>query len=204
MSRSGIFQRRAVAALVLLLTLAVFRPAHSAIQPVKVLQGGIEEVLQVLKEPLYKPPPMRDAQKARIAKIADRLFDFQEFSKLTLGPFWPRFTPTQQREFVEAFAAFLKNTYIGNAQELYCDERVILLDQRMGGKGKAQVNGKVIWRGLEVPVEFRLLQRGATWKVYDILVLGMSGITIFRPQFEAFLDRGSPAGLINRIREMAG
>ena len=42
------------------------------------------------------------------------------------------------------------------------DERVILLDQRIAGKGKAQVNAKVLWRGLGVPVEFRLLQRGAT------------------------------------------
>jgi phospholipid transport system substrate-binding protein len=203
MRRSGVLQRR-TAALALFLTLALFRPAHSANPPEKVLQGGVEEVLQVLKDPLYKPPPMRPAQKARIAKIADRLFDFHEFSKLTLGPFWPRFTSTQRREFVEAFTVFLKNTYIGNAQELYSDERVILLDQRIAGKGKVQVNAKVLWRGLGVPVEFRLLQRGATWKVYDIVVLGMSGVMIYRSQFEAFLDRGSPAGLIGRIKEMGG
>lgn len=193
-----------MAALALLLTLAFFRPAHPGNPPEKVLQGGVEEVLQALKDPLYKPPPMRPAQRARIEKIADRLFDFQEFSKLTLGPFWPRFTSTQRREFVEAFTVFLKNTYIGNAQELYSDERVILLDRRIAGKGKVQVNAKVLWRGLGVPVEFRMLQRGATWKVYDIVVLGMSGVMIYRSQFEAFLDKGSPAGLIGRVREMAG
>jgi phospholipid transport system substrate-binding protein len=204
MRRSGICQRRALAAIILILTLAGFRTAYPATQPEKVLQGGIEEVLQVLKDPLYKSPPMHPVQRAKIAKIADRLFDFQEFSRLTLGPFWPRFTSTQRREFVEVFAAFLKDSYIEDAQELYGNERVILLDQRMGGKGRALVHVKVNWRGLYLPVQFRLLQRGATWKVYDILFLGISGVTIYRTQFEAFLDRGSPAGLINRIREMAG
>ena len=120
------------------------------------------------------------------------MFDYHEFSKLTLGPFWPRFTRTERLEFVDAFSTFLKDAYIGIAQDRYTDEQVILLDQRIGGQGKAQVNAKVVWKGVEVPVEFRMLQRGARWKVYDILALGISGVRIYRAQFKTFLDNGSP------------
>ncbi len=178
--------------------------AHSAIQPVAVLQEKIGKVLLILKDPHYKQPAMRSAQKARLAEIADRLFDFKEFSKLTLGPFWPRFTPAERLEFVDVFEAFLKDTYIGIAQDLYRDERVVFLDQRRGGQGKVDVNARVVWRGLQVPIEFRMVQRDGTWKVYDMLVLGISGVMIYRSQFKAFLDSGTPKGLINRIKEMNG
>ncbi len=205
MHGSWIHRRGTVlASFVLLLALSDSPPAHPAIQPMAVLQEGIGKVLRILEDPHYNRPVMRPVQKTRLAEIADRLFDFREFSKLTLGPFWPRFTRTEQLEFVEAFTAFLKDVYIGIAQDQYTDEQVILLDQRIEEPGKARVNARVVWKGMEVPIEFRLLQRGATWKVYDVLALGISGVRIYRAQFKAFLDTGSPAGLIKRIKEMDG
>jgi phospholipid transport system substrate-binding protein len=193
-----------VASLIVTLALTKDFISHSAVQPVAVLQEGIGEALRILKDPHYKQPAMRPAQKARLGEIADRLFDFQEFSKLTLGPFWPRFTRTEQLEFVDAFTAFLKDAYIGIAQDQYTDEQVILLNQRIEERVKAHVSAKVVWKGMEVPIEFRLLQRGTTWKVYDVIVLGISGVRIYRAQFKAFLDTGTPAGLIKRIKEMGG
>jgi phospholipid transport system substrate-binding protein len=193
-----------VASLLVILALSKDCNSHSAIQPIAVLQEGIGKVLRILEDPHYKQPTMRPAQKARLAEIADRLFDFREFSKLTLGPFWPRFTRTEQLEFVDAFTAFLKDAYIGIAQDQYTDEQVILLDQRLAERVKAQVNAKVVWKGMEVPIEFRLLQRGTTWKVYDVVFLGISGVRIYRAQFKAFLDTGTPAGLIKRLKEMDG
>jgi phospholipid transport system substrate-binding protein len=205
MSGSWIHRRSTVlASLLVILALSKVCNSHSAIQPIAVLQEGIGKVLRILEDPHYKRPAMRSAQKARLAEIADRLFDFREFSKLTLGPFWPRFTRTEQLEFVDAFTAFLKDAYIGIAQDLYTDEQVILLGQRLAERVKAQVNAKVVWKGVEVPIEFRLLQRGTTWKVYDVVFLGISGVRIYRAQFKAFLDTGSPADLIKRIKEMRG
>jgi phospholipid transport system substrate-binding protein len=193
-----------LAAIFVMLSLSHDRISHSAIQPMAVLQEGIGKVLRILGDPHYKQPAMRPSQRARLAEMADRLFDFNAFSKLTLGPFWPRFTRIERLEFVDAFTTFLKDTYIGIAQDLYRDERVMLLDQQMVEQGKAQVNAKLIWRGVEVRIEFRMLQRGATWKVYDILALGISGVRIYRAQFKAFLEKGTPAGLIKRLKEMGG
>jgi phospholipid transport system substrate-binding protein len=189
---------------VLFVMLALPREGYSHVPrpPAAILQEEVAKILLILKDPLYKKPAMRPVQKARLAEIADRLFDFQEFSKLALGPFWPRFTGAERLEFVGAFKRFLKNTYIGIAQDLYRDERVIVLDQRAAGEGKAHVNAKVVWRGLEVPIEFRMLQRGGTWKIYDMVALGISGVRIYRAQFNGFLDKGSPADLIKRIKEM--
>jgi len=178
--------------------------SHAAKQPKALLQEEIDKVLGILQNPHFRQPAMRPAQRARLSEIADRLFDFHEFSKLTLGPFWPRFTRAERVEFEHAFKTFLKDAYIGIAQDQYTDERVILLDQRISGQGKAQVVAKIVWKGLEVPVEFRMLQYGAKWKVYDMVVLGISGVRIYRAQFKAFLEKRTPADLIKRVIEMSG
>jgi phospholipid transport system substrate-binding protein len=194
----------ALASLFVVLALSKDGNSYSAVQPLTVLQEEVGKALRILQDPHYKQPAMRSAQKARLAEIMDRLIDFREFSRLTLGPFWPRFTRTERLEFVDAFTAFLKDTYIEIAQDLYRDERVIMVSQRMAEKGRAEVSAKIVWRGLEIPAEFRLLQRGTAWKVYDMVALGISGVMIYRAQFKAFLDKRSPADLIKRIKEMDG
>ena len=51
----------------------------------------------------------------------------------------------------------------------------------------------------------RMLKRNDTWKVYDIIVLGVSGVRNYRAQFQTILLKQSPAqviGLIeNRIKQ---
>jgi phospholipid transport system substrate-binding protein len=50
-----------------------------------------------------------------------------------------------------------------------------------------------------------MLKRNDTWKVYDIIVLGVSGVRNYRAQFQTILLEQSPAqviGLIeNRIKQ---
>jgi phospholipid transport system substrate-binding protein len=58
---------------------------------------------------------------------------------------------------------------------------------------------------VEVPVQVRMLKRNETWKVYDIIVLGVSGVRNYRAQFQTILLKQSPTqviGLIeNRIKQ---
>jgi phospholipid transport system substrate-binding protein len=59
----------------------------------------------------------------------------------------------------------------------------------------------VLWKGTEVPVEVRMLRRSSTWKVYDIIVLGVSGVKNYRAQFQALLRDNKPSEVIERIKD---
>jgi ABC-type transporter MlaC component len=50
-------------------------------------------------------------------------------------------------------------------------------------------------------VEVRMLNRNSTWKVYDIIVLGISGVMNYRAQFQALFSNSTPSQVIGRIRD---
>ncbi|MGD8253946.1 MAG: ABC transporter substrate-binding protein [Syntrophobacterales bacterium] len=174
-------------------------------QPIDVLEKSINTGIAILEDPQYQDITEKDRQQETLCEAAWEAFDFKEFSKRVLGSNWLSFTSSQRRQFIDAFSEFLCKYYITRLQERYTDEKVIYLSQHPLANSRALVKVNVIWKGVEVPVEVRMLKRNDTWKVYDIIVLGVSGVRNYRAQFQTILLEQSPAqviGLIeNRIKQ---
>ncbi|MGD9269781.1 MAG: ABC transporter substrate-binding protein [Syntrophobacterales bacterium] len=174
-------------------------------QPIDVLEKSINTGIAILEDPQYQDITEKDRQQEILCEAAWEAFDFKEFSKRVLGSNWLSFTSSQRRQFIDAFSEFLCKYYITRLQERYTDEKVIYLSQHPLANSRALVKVNVIWKGVEVPVEVRMLKRNDTWKVYDIIVLGVSGVRNYRAQFQTILLEQSPAqviGLIeNRIKQ---
>ena len=190
-----------ICALIVLITPSV---SHSE-QPIDVLQKSINMGIAILEDPQYQDITEKDRQQKILCEAAWEAFDFTEFSKRVLGSNWLTFTSSQRQQFIDAFSEFLCKYYITRLQEKYTDEKVIYLSQHPLADSRALVKVNVLWKGVEVPVEVRMLKRNDTWKVYDIIVVGVSGVRNYRAQFQSILLKQSPAqviGLIeNRIRQ---
>jgi phospholipid transport system substrate-binding protein len=174
--------------------------AHAE-EPIDVLEKTVTLGIALLKDPQYQVAGKRGKQQELLCDTAGRVFDFREFSRRVLASKWRRFTPEQKKEFVEVFAEFLCKYYITRLQERYKDEKVIYLNQHLVGNRIALVRVNVLWQGVEVPVEVRMLNRNSTWKVYDIIVLGISGVMNYRAQFQALFSNSTPSQVIGRIRD---
>jgi phospholipid transport system substrate-binding protein len=190
-----------ICVLVLLSTPSV---GHSE-QPIDVLQKSINAGIAILEDPQYQDTTKRDRQQQILCETAWEAFDFKEFSKRVLGSNWRNFTPSQRRQFIEVFSEFLCKYYITRLQERYTNEEVIYLNQHPLADSRALVKVNVLWKGVEVPVEVRMLKRHDSWKVYDIIVLGVSGVRNYRAQFQTILLKQSPTQVIelieNRIKK---
>ena len=173
-------------------------------QPVDVLRKNINKGIAILKDPRYLGATKKGAQQEELCEAAWQVFDFKEFSKRVLAYKWRSFSPRQKRQFIDLFAEFLCKYYLTKLQERYEDEKIIYLGQEFIADSKASVRVKVLWKGLEVPVEIRMLNRKGGWKVYDIIVFGISGVQNYRAQIQALLLRESPKQVIalieNRIK----
>ena len=55
-------------------------------------------------------------------------------------------------------------------------------------------------RDLPVTVEYRLLHKNNDWKVYDIVIEGVSLVNNYRTQFNTIILKDSYAGLIKQMR----
>lgn len=174
-------------------------------QPIDVLQKSIKMGIAILEDPQYQNITEKDRQQEILCEAAWEAFDFKEFSKRVLGSNWLAFTSSQRRKFIDVISEFLCKYYITRLQERYTDEKVIYLSQHPLTDSRALVKVSVLWKGVEVPVEVRMLRRNDTWKVYDIIVLGVSGVRNYRAQLQTILLKQSPAqviGLIeNRIKQ---
>lgn len=167
--------------------------------PLEALKRHVDEGLRLLNHERPEDAAGRLAQRARLEAELRRLFDFREFSRRVLGGHWQRFTPAERDEFVEVFSRFLAEYYLLRVQQHYTDERVVYVRQEVTAPGRALVELKVIWKDRPIPVEVRMAHRGG-WKVYDVAVVGISAVQIYRAQLQEILSAKSPAETIALIR----
>jgi len=168
--------------------------------PAAALKRTVEDGVRILRDPSYKPEGQRAAQHRRLCDVVYRDFDFAEFSKRVLADKWALFTPEQRREFTAVFSKFLADYYMDRLQERYSGEAIAYRGVDMVAPGRAVVNVDVRWRGREFPVEVRMLLRGGQWRAYDVSLLGVSAVGIYRAQFQEILRTHSPAQTIELVR----
>lgn len=169
-------------------------------RPLDWLQQGIEEGLGILSRPDFAAERNKPRQRERLRELLQRMFDFNEFSRRVLAENWSRFTPGERSEFVDVFAAFLTNYYLARLQANYTDEKVVAVGQELTAHDRAVVKIAVLWRRREIPVEVRMHRHGPGWKAYDVSVIGISGVQVYRAQLQEIMRRSTPAQVIALIR----
>jgi phospholipid transport system substrate-binding protein len=188
------------AALLLAVALLLPTAAARADVPDAALKLTVDEGLRILQDPGYRAEGQRVPQHRRLCEVVYRDFDFAEFSKRVLADQWARFSADQRVEFVEVFARFLAEHYMERLQERYTNEAVAVRGAEPVAPGRAVVKTGVTWRGREFPVEVRMHLREGRWKAYDVSLLGISAVQIYRAQFQAILRTHSPAQVIALVR----
>ena len=169
--------------------------------PLHQLKRHVEQALATLKDPKYHNSSEKELQRSKIWEIIQDIFDLEEMSKRTLAQNWNRFTPQEKKEFVNVFGEFLGDNYIRKIQSGFKEEKVVYLEQEMLTDSKAMVKTKIIRETTEIPVNYSMLKEKNTWRVYDVIIEGVSLVANYRSQFSGILMKESPARLIEMIRK---
>lgn len=169
--------------------------------PLEDLRRGVDRGIQILEDPRFEDDSSKKVQQQKLWQVMLQTFDFWEFSRRVLASHWKKFTPQQQNEFSQAFAEFLGKFYISRLQTQYNGEKIFYVDQKLISKSRALVELKVLWKNVEVPVELRMKKKHDTWKVYDILALGISAVGNYRAQFSEILQKNTPEQVIEIVKE---
>ena len=193
--------KRYLICFIVLLTLGIYSAALG-FQPIDEIRDPMDKIIQILRDPQYQSAPQKADQRQKIWLIVNEFFDFKEISQRTLARFWKNFTPEQQQEFVETFSEFLANIYLKRIQGEYKNEKVVFIGQDLLSKSKASVKTKVIREdSIEIPVEYSLLKKDNAWKVYDVVIEGVSLVKNYRTQFRGILLKQEPARLIEILKK---
>ena len=198
-------RRITIALCAFLLALVLLPVGAQANSPARqALETSTNRILNFIKNPDYVNPTTRGPIRQQIEDEVLHIFDFSEFSSRTVGPRWRNFTPEQKREFSNAFADLLINTYL-NRIDGYNGEQVLYTGEVSSAKGdRTEVRTVVTMRdGKKVPVAYRMLPKDGKWLVYDVLIENISLVKNYRTQFQDILNSGSPDQLIAKVKAKA-
>jgi phospholipid transport system substrate-binding protein len=165
-----------------------------------VIETQIDKMLAKMKEPAFKELS-RDAKLAEVRKVINEVFDYNELSRRTLGRDWKKFKPEQQTEFVDLFSKLLENVYADRILA-YTHEKIEFGKETELKKGRMEVESYIITLdGTKVPLFYRMSNRTGQWRVYDVVIEGVSMIKNYRGQFRQILSKKKPEDLLQTLRE---
>ncbi|MBI5102407.1 MAG: ABC transporter substrate-binding protein [Nitrospirae bacterium] len=171
--------------------------------PLDTVKGHADQVLDVLRDPSLKGEAAKKTKKEKLRAISEKMFDFTELSKRTLAQNWNKLNPAQQQEFTELYKTILGDAY--NDKILaYTDEKITFSKEVPLTEKTVEVRSSVLRKTSEVPIYYRVILKDGSWKVYDVVVEGVSLSSNYRSQFKEILANKPPESLIETLRKKAG
>ena len=183
--------------LILLFTKAI---AFATVSPKEQIKKTVDNVISILKDPKYKGEKKSRERRSVLRNEIGKVFDFEEMSKRSLGVYWKERTPQEKKEFVDLYKDLLERSYSGKI-ESYTDEEIIYTDERIENGKYAEVKTKIITKDKkEIPIDYKLYFNGKEWKVYDLVIEGVSLVSNYRSQFNKIIRNHSYQELVKRMK----
>lgn len=129
-------------------------------------------------------------------------FNFRRMTMLAVGKDWRQASPEQQGKLVEAFRTLLVRTY-SNALTQYRDQTIGYKPAKFGETDTSvRVQTEVRQAGAQpVNIDYTLEKTPEGWKVFDVVVAGVSLVTNYRGTFAQEIRAGGVDGLIRSLEQ---
>ena len=139
----------------------------------------------------------------KIRELIREMFDFNEISRRALSRHWQTLQHDEQGEFVMLFRDLLERAYLTQIERVG-NEKITFLGESIAGDGAALVRSKLVTRqGSEIPLDYRMHMLNGGWRIYDVVVQGVSFIASYRTQFDRVIRAQSYSALRERLQKKA-
>lgn len=179
--------------------LAVPLAAAYAGVPFDIVKAHISQVLEVLGDQALTGEGGKKIKEEKVRATSEDLFDFVELSKRSLGQNWNRFSPEQRQAFVPLYKLLLQNAYSGRITS-YTDEKIVFGKEIALSEKTVEVQTTLVTKTADISINYRLIENDNQWKVYDVVIEGVSLINNYRSQFREILGNNSPEKLLETLR----
>ena len=163
------------------------------------LQTTLEEVVAILKSDEFKAEDKKMLRRNAMLCVLEYRFDFEEMAKRSLAKEWKKRTPDEREQFVVIFGQLIENSYVTKI-ESYTDEEIFISREKKK-KNKSLVETVIRKNQTEIPVSYKLLVKDGRWKIYDVVIEGVSLVRNYRSQFKDFLGKESFPDLVKRLED---
>ena len=180
--------------------LALSSVAFAEVSPDVLVRTTADEVLEIVK----KDKDIQAGDQKKIFALAEEKilpnFNFERVCRLVLGKYWTTATKEQKAVFQREFRSLLLRTY-ASALSKYRNQTIEYAPLRAEpGAKRVTVKTQVLQPGGQpIGIDYSLEKTNEHWKVYDIVIEGVSLETNYRSQFSEEIRQSSLDGLIQKL-----
>ncbi len=171
--------------------------------PQRVLQEAADTLLAALnaERAAFRAEPAR--LQALVRRHLVPQVDFARLSAIAVGRAWRTATPAQRARFVAEFEQLLVRTYATGLLEFETWEIRFPPQRIADGADDVLVRTEVLRPGAPpAAVDYRMHREGGGWRVYDVVIEGVSFASTYRTSFEEEIRQAGIDGLIARLNEL--
>ena len=165
--------------------------------PEVTLNRGLAEILAQVKA-RNTSDPVELAKYLR--PTTEKFFNFESLTRKALGTAWKDLSPEQQTRAVRLFSEIMIRSY---ASKFDPNSKVDIQFSKAVdlGPGRKEVPASAKYQGSIVAVAYRVESAQESWRVYDVIVEGVSLASNYRSQFEAIRQKGGGDALIKSMED---
>jgi phospholipid transport system substrate-binding protein len=194
--------RHVLSGIGVVLVLAVGVAPMAAGTATAAIKSTIKQMFVILNDEELKTPGRAEERRQQLEKVIGNRIAYDEMAKRSLGPQWSQLNDEERQEFVRLYAQLLRDTY-SSRFDRYSDEKVEFLQETLQGD-YAEVRTRLTGSKFSLDVDYRMLQRAGDWRVYDIVVDGISLVHSYREQFTKIIRTYSYEELLTKLRQKTG
>ena len=169
--------------------------------PLSEVKATTEKVLLLLKDSKLQGDAKKTERRQLVRSEMEKRFAWEDSAKACLGKHWLKRTPAEKTEFVKLFSEFLKDTYSDKVATYYGDlDKVDYQGEKIQADYASVKLVLTTKAKVDHPLEYRMEKAGDDWKVYDVVIEGVSMVKNYRDQFDAIIAKSSYEELIKEIK----
>ena len=179
-------------------------PLRAETDPMAALKDVTVRVMDTLK----KNRTEYQSNPARLYTLVDELIlpyaDFEEMARWVAGRnAWGKASTQTQQAFVAGLKNLVVRTYARSLLN-YTDQTIEFLPMRQSSEGKSRVVVSSIIRDGgrgSLRLDYRLVRHDAQWRVYDIVIEGVSLMQGYHAQFENDINQNGLDGAVQKLNQ---
>lgn len=183
--------------LIVILGFGMASPATASTQGAsQFIEKLAKDVLQIVRD-----EAMPDSEKqAQLESMFVQHVDIDWIARFVLGKYVRTATPEQLARYKQEYQNFIVKHYTSRFTE-YTGETFKVIDSRAEGNGDYLLNMEIVRpRQASVMISYKVREvPGGAYKVYDIIVEGVSMITTQRSEFSSIVSRQGMDFLIQQL-----
>lgn len=144
-----------------------------------------------------------EAKKAELRKLLNESFDMNTIARFSLGTYWKAATPAQQQEYLKLFNNMIVKVYSKRFSDYKGQKFEVKSARKETDKDSVVTSFIVPTDGPQVQVDWRVRNKGGSYRVVDIVVEGVSMSQTQRADFASVINRGggNVDVLLNHLRQ---